>query len=291
VVAEAPNQDIDLRGQVALVTGGGRGLGRAFAQGLAQAGAAVAVLARSADQIAETVSLIAESGGRAIALTADVTDRAAVERAVAEIERQLGPIDLLINNAGIMGPFGAVAEVDPDQWWHAIEVNVRGPFICARSVLPGMISRRRGRIVDLASAAGLGPRPGGGYSLTKAAVIRFTDILADETREFGVSVFAINPGNLRTSMNLGFLQTCESYTPGPLSPRAHQQFAAGVRESFDAWFDTPIEKPVRLVLFIASGRADALTGRFLSVDDDVADLVRRAEEIERNDLYVLRLRK
>jgi NAD(P)-dependent dehydrogenase (short-subunit alcohol dehydrogenase family) len=293
MTTENRNHDVDLRGQVALVTGGGRGLGRAFAQGLAEAGAAVAVLARTGDEVAETASLIAEEGGRAIALTADVTDRDAVERAVTETERQLGPIDLLVNNAGIVSgglQRWAVAEADPDRWWRVIEVNVRGPYLCARSVLPGMISRRRGRIVNLASAAGLGPGGGGFYSLSKAAVIRFTDILAVETREFGISVFAIHPGNLRTPMNLELRRECETYTPGPLSPQAHLRVTTWIREHFDEIASVSMERPVRLVLLLASGGADALTGRYISVDDDLADLVRRAEEIQRNDLYVLRLR-
>ena len=117
---------IDLSGQVALVTGGGRGLGQAYAQGLAAAGAAVAVTARSTEQLDESVRLIEAAGGRALAIPADVTDRAAVEHAVATTEQALGPISLLVNNAGIAGPWKVTWETDPDEWWNTLEVNARG---------------------------------------------------------------------------------------------------------------------------------------------------------------------
>ncbi len=165
-----------------------------------------------------------------------------------------------------------------------------GPFICARSVLPGMLSRRSGRIVNLASAAGLGTLAGlSSYSVSKAALIRLTDDLAAETREFGVSVFAIHPGTLQTPMNEAFIRICGSSSPGPLSQPMFPKFAAFFRSYFDEGRDVPVAQPVRLVLLLASGRADALTGCYISVEDDVADLVRRAEEIQRDDLQMLRL--
>jgi 3-oxoacyl-[acyl-carrier protein] reductase len=114
-----------------MVSGAGRGIGRALAQELAKAGVAVAVVARSEDQLAETVKPIGSTGGRAIALAADVTDQQAVARAVAETERQLGPVALLVNSAGHGGQVGPVWEVEPDEWWRCVEVNLRGPFLCA----------------------------------------------------------------------------------------------------------------------------------------------------------------
>ena len=125
-------QEIDLGGQVAIVTGGGRGIGRAMAQALAQAGAAVAEVARSEDQLTETVALIKGAGGRAIALPADVTDQQAVEHMVAETERQLGPVDLLVNNAGGGGQVGPFWEIEPDRWWRCEVLDCRKEGICAK---------------------------------------------------------------------------------------------------------------------------------------------------------------
>jgi NAD(P)-dependent dehydrogenase (short-subunit alcohol dehydrogenase family) len=144
---------IDLRGQVALVTGAGRGIGRATARALADAGAEVAVLSRSADQVAETVALITEAGGQALALTADVTDRETVRASVQAVIGRFGRIDLLVNNAGANAVFGPAWEVDPDAWWADVRVNLLGPFLCSAAVLPAMIARGCGRIVNLASGA------------------------------------------------------------------------------------------------------------------------------------------
>ena len=148
-----------LVGRVALVTGGARGLGRVYALALAEAGAVVAVAARSADLLAETVTEIEAAGGRAVAVPTDVAHRPAVDALVAEVERRLGPVDVLVNNAGIGGPFGPFADTDPDAWWRCLEVNLRGPALCARAVLPGMLLRRRGRIINVTSSLGNGAEP------------------------------------------------------------------------------------------------------------------------------------
>lgn len=265
-----------LAGQVAVVTGGGRGIGRAIAQGLAGAGATVAVVARSADELAETVRMIEEAGGRALALPADVADRAAVEGAVARVEAELGPVDLLVNNAGLLQPIGLAWEVDPDAWWRCVEVNLRGPYLCARAVLPGMVTRRRGRIVNLASVAAVRPIPDGtAYASSKAALVRLTDSLAAEVREFGIAVFAVDPGSVATGMHAYLGQsTAWLRRRGRHAPKF-----------------TPAEDAAALVLRLASGRADALTGRFLHVHDDLAALAREAEAITRDDRYALRLRR
>jgi NAD(P)-dependent dehydrogenase (short-subunit alcohol dehydrogenase family) len=270
---------IDLSGQVALVTGGGRGIGRAIAVSLAQAGAAVAVLARSADQLADAVARIIAAGGDAFAYPADVTDRAAVEAAVAAVERGLGPIDLLVNNAGVSGPVGPLAECDPDEWWRCVEVNLRGPLLCSRAVLPGMLARRRGRIVNVASGAGTRAIPHlSAYVTAKAALIRLTENLAAEVQGTGVSVFAIQPGTVRTAMAEAVLRSEEARRWLPW-------FAAMFAEGQD---NSP-ERAGRLVVLLASGRVDALSGRFLAVEWDVEGLVRRGGEIAGTDALTLRL--
>ena len=136
-------ESVDLSGQVALVTGGGQGLGRAFAQALALAGAAVAVTARSEDRIAETVKLIEEKDGKAVAIAGDVIEQRDVERIVATTEDSLGSIDILVNNAGIAGGLGKVWELEPAQWWRALEVNLQGTLLFSHTVLKGMTARKQ----------------------------------------------------------------------------------------------------------------------------------------------------
>lgn len=272
-----------LNEQVVIVTGGGRGLGREFAQALAGAGAAVAVVARSEDQLLETVELIERTDGRAIAITADVADRNAVEKMVVEVVRQLGPVDMLVNNAGINHAQGVAWEADPEDWWRELEINLRGPFLCARAVLPGMIERRQGRIINVASAAGIWPWPYmSAYATSKAALVRLSEILALEAKEHGISVFAIHPGTVRTQMNENLL---ESNVVRERAPTIKQWYQDVIDESRDA----PPERSAELVLRLASGQADALSGCYISIDDDVAELVRRAAEIERDGRYTLRL--
>jgi NAD(P)-dependent dehydrogenase (short-subunit alcohol dehydrogenase family) len=267
---------VDLRGQVALVTGGGRGIGRAIAQALAAAGAAVVVTARSADELAETVRLIETAGGQTRALPADVTDRAAIEGVVVAAERAFGPVTLLVNNAGVLQPIGLAWEVDPDAWWRCLEVNLRGPYLCARAVLPGMVARRAGRIVNIASvAAGGAGADATAYASSKTALVRLTEGLAVETREFGVGVFAVDPGNVETAMHAYLGQSA----------------AWLKRRGRHAPHYTPAAQTGALVAALAAGRADALSGRFLHVSDNVAELAGAAEAIRQDDRYALRVRR
>ena len=250
-----------LDGQVALVTGGGRGIGASIARELAAAGARVAVAARSREQVEEVAQ---EIGG--LALEVDVIDRAAVERLVAEVERELGPIDLLVANAGVANASGPLWESDPDGWWHVLEVNVLGVYLCCRTVLPGMLERGRGRVVVTGSGAAYLPgSTNTAYSASKAAVNRFAETLAESLRESPVRVFVFSPGLVRTEMTSGFGDDLP-WTPAELAPR--------------------------LVHVLASGRADELAGRYLHAEhDDIEELISRSEEIRRDDLNSIRLRR
>jgi NAD(P)-dependent dehydrogenase (short-subunit alcohol dehydrogenase family) len=269
----------DLSGQVAIVTGGGRGIGKAIALGLAKAGAAVAVAARSEDQLAETVRQITKLGLRAISVAADVSDPGAVERMVHEVEKSLGSVDLLVNNAGLPGPIGPTWETDPDAWWRCLEVNLRGPMLCSRAVLPGMIARKQGRIVNVASGAGTFAIPYlGAYVTSKSALIRFTEVLALEAAQYGVKVFAIEPGTIRTNM--------AEYA---LESEAGKRWLPWFGEIFKRGEDVPPDHAADLVVLLASGRADPLSGRFFTIKDDVLGLVERASGEGLGDFQTLRL--
>ena len=270
---------VRLDGQVALVTGAGRGIGRAIALALSDAGAAVAVCARTEGAVTGVAREIADRGGHALAMRCDVTHRQEVEGIVAEIERAIGPVDLLVNNAGQFGPTGPLAATDPDEWWQALEVNLRGPLYCARAVLPGMLSRGQGRIVNLSSGAGLAAIPMlSAYAVSKAALYRLSENLAAETRGHGVVVFAINPGLVRTALSESALSCGE--------PSIEQWFT----DAFANQEDVSPESAATLVVYLASGAADVLSGRYIFATDDVAQIVARADEIEKHDLYVLRER-
>ncbi|MEN8242419.1 MAG: SDR family oxidoreductase, partial [Chloroflexota bacterium] len=181
----------ELGSQVAVVTGGGRGIGRVISQKLAAAGASVAVLSRTQSQLDETVSLIKSAGGTVSAWSADVADENQIKAVIEEVESTLGPITLLVNNAGSGTASGPIWEGDSDDWWRDVEINLRGPYLCTRTVLPGMISRRNGRIVNIGSNVAIRPTPyATAYSCSKAALLRFTDSVAESVSAMGIQVFA-----------------------------------------------------------------------------------------------------
>src|SRR5439155_4794285 len=184
-----------LDGQVALVTGGGRGIGANIARELAAAGARVALSARSVEEVQ---AVAREIGG--LGIVADVTQRGDVERMMGEVESQLGPIDLLCANAGTNIREESAWEVEPEEWWHVFEVNMLGVYLCCRSVIPGMLERGRGRIVITGSGAAYLPHSGStAYPASKAAVWRFGNVLAEQLAG-RIPVFVISPGLVKTEM-------------------------------------------------------------------------------------------
>jgi NAD(P)-dependent dehydrogenase (short-subunit alcohol dehydrogenase family) len=269
---------------VVLITGGGRGLGQAFALALAQTGAQVAATARSESELTQTVTSIEQAGGRALALPADVTDQHAVARVVVATESQLGPIDVLINNAGRFRALGPAVQVDPDDWWREVEINLRGPFLCARAALPGMMARGHGRIINIASGAGLeGIEAISAYGVSKTALIRLTETLAIETQPYGITVLAVGPGTVRTPMSNYAATSPQVRERAPVVQQWFQQV-------FQEGLDTPMEQAVELLVALALGRADALSGCFLDVDDDLEELIAQAEAIRSEERLKLRLR-
>jgi NAD(P)-dependent dehydrogenase (short-subunit alcohol dehydrogenase family) len=256
----------------ALVTGGGRGIGRGIALRLAREGWRVAAAARSAEQVAETVEL---SGGSVVGITADVSREEDVAEMTARAEGELGGIDLLVNNAGIGGPLAPFLEASPAAWWRTLEVNLRGPYLCCRAVLPGMLARGRGRIVNMASGAGTFPIPNmSAYVASKTALIRLSEQLALEMQGRGIAVFPIRPGVVKTAM----VEEARGAVPQ-------------IQRILDEGQDVTEEVVAELVLWLASGKADRLSGRLFSVNEDREEIVRRAEEVESGNLYVLRARR
>jgi NAD(P)-dependent dehydrogenase (short-subunit alcohol dehydrogenase family) len=214
---------------VALITGASRGIGRALAVRCGRAGVAVGLIARNADGLADTLAAVQDAGGVGETHVADVTDRESVRRAIERIASSLGPIDALVNNAGVSTQMGEMWGVDPEEWWRVVEINLRGTYICSREVLPTMVARRHGRIVNIVSRAGAHRWPYfTAYAVSKAAVIKLTESLASETRPHGVSVLAVHPGLVRGGLTDSDLLEGPPPPPDSIAGRAR------------AWFETTI---------------------------------------------------
>jgi NAD(P)-dependent dehydrogenase (short-subunit alcohol dehydrogenase family) len=256
---------------VALVTGAGRGIGRAVSLALAAQGWSVGLLGRSRGPLDDVLRDIARGGGRAVAVPADVTHRDQVRAAVDTVSRDLGSPDLVVSNAGLREQATGVPwEVDADEWWRVVETNLRGPFLLAHEVLPAMVTRGSGRLLHIGSGMGQRPQPGGrwsAYSVSKAALGRLTDTLAAGLDGSGVTVLETSPGLVRTDM-----------TETMWGPPDEQ-----------SW--NPVEQITSLVLRFARGDLDALHGRFVHASrDDVDALLALAEAISATDARTLRLR-
>ena len=245
---------------VALVTGGGRGIGASIARELAEAGMRVAVTGRTAEQVNAVAADI-----EGLALIGDVASAGDVGSWVETTERELGPIELLVANAGIGARDSASWDMPVDDWWRVQEVNVLGVHLSTRSVIPLMLDRGRGRIVITGSGAAYLPgTQSTAYATSKAAVCRYGETLANELAG-RIPVFHFSPGLVRTEMTERFGDDLP-WTPPELAPQ--------------------------LVRVLASGRADALAGRYIHAEhDDIEDLIARADEIAADDLNAIRLRR
>jgi NAD(P)-dependent dehydrogenase (short-subunit alcohol dehydrogenase family) len=267
-----------------VVTGGGRGIGRAVALAFASDGDRVALVARTQSELDDTVASIRAIGGDAIGLRADVTDEDAVKQAHEQIVEQHGSVDVMVNNAGVGGSIAPTWEADPRQWRRTVEINLYGTFLLSHAVLPSMVERGAGRVVNVSSNAGAHRWPYvADYSVAKAGVIKFTENLAFETRRHGIAVFAIHPGTVMVGPTQRLLE--QDVPEDSLLGRVKTWF----QEQVDAGEDFPPEAAAELVVALASGRADALSGRYISVEDDLDALIAAAEEIRHRDLQVLKL--
>ena len=228
---------MQLKGRVAIVTGSGRGIGRAIASLFAAEGARVTVTARSADEIESAAEEIRAAGGEAIAVTGEVADEADVSRVIEETVDRFGQIDILVNNAGANLPHIDLVDIEPDDWRRVIDVNINGMYLCTRAVIPHMTSRGSGKIINISSIGGRrGGRGRGPYRVTKAGMINLTETLAAELREHRITVNCICPGGVDTEM----IRTI-----------------SGGRTSSELM--RPVEI-ARIALFLASDDSSAITG-------------------------------
>ena len=252
---------------VALITGASSGIGLHLAHGLAERGMAVAGLARSADKLTEAMASVAEAtDARTLAVGCDVTDRASVDAAVARVTEELGNVDLLVNNAGLLDAAEVpLWEADPDQWWDVVASHIRGSFLLCRAVVPWMLLRNRGRIVNIASGQSVRVNPVySAYGVAKTGLVRITEALHAALEGSDVKAFDLAPGVVDTPMTR----------------------AMSIWEGKTDW--TPPEDVVAFVAAIAAGELDQWSGRLLRVGADDPAAVREIQP--QDDARRIRLR-
>ena len=265
----------DIDGRVALVTGGGRGFGKAIALRFAAEGAAVAITSRTKTELDQTVSEIQAAGGSGLAVTGDVTKPDDVERIVRTATESFGPIDLLVNNAGIPGPFAPTWAADPDEWWFAQEVHARAFFLFIRQVLPSMIGRRSGRIIAVSAIASYRVDFAmSAYCVGKTSQNRLVQFVAEETRQFGVSAFAIDPGFVITEL-----------AEITMRDRGAQRWKPEMLEHLKARKADPgsvedLGRCAQRCVDLASGHYDALSGGYFELHENLDELLQKARSVK-----------
>ena len=254
--------DDTARDRVAVVTGAGRGLGRAVATALAQRGHPVVGVSRDPAQLAETADAIRAAGGRMVSRAADVADPDAVEALAAFVHEQFGPPSILVNAAGVFGPIAMIRDTDPRAWVQTVMIDGIAPYLTTRQFVGGMIDAGWGRIVNVTSAASLHP-PGplnSAYGTAKVALNQLTRHLAAEIEGTGVTANVIHPGDVKTDMWQDIHDRVMVMGP---EADAYKQWAAWVEETGG----DPPHKAVDLVLRLTSDEGADLNGRFCWVDD------------------------
>ncbi len=241
-----------LTGKVAIVTGASRGIGEAAARALGAAGAAVMLAARSGARTKQVAHEIIAAGGKAAAVTCDVSDYAACERLVAETITTFGAVDALINNAGVIEPISMTAEADPKAWARSIEINLIGAYYAIRAVLPGMLAAGGGRIINVSSGAALRPLEGwSAYCSGKAGLAMLTRAIDLEHGAAGIRVFGFQPGTTDTDMQV----VIRASGVNVISKIPREQL-------------TPVAHPATAIVYLCTPAADDLAGKEFSLRDD-----------------------
>ena len=273
-----------LDGQVAVITGAGRGIGRAIALAYAGEGAKLALAARNEAELEETAAAVSELGGEAVGIRTDITSQIGTERLARRVVERFGRIDVLVNNAGISGPVGPLQSNDIAEWVDTINVNLTGTFLMCRAVIPVMLEQGRGKIINLAGAGVANAWSNmSAYCSSKAAVVRLTEVIAQELEGKGITVNALGPGSVHTSM-------WERMTEQ--AAEAGADFIHELGQRVLSGGGAPIDDCADLAVWLASDESGSLTGRIISAAaDDFRNLSPMIPDIMAGDAYTLRVVK
>jgi len=270
-----------LRDKVSIITGASMGIGKGIAQVFLAEGCRCVLVARGKAPLETAREELSGIGPRVAAFPGDVSDEDTVRALVEYTLEEFGAIDILVNNAGVYGPIGLITDVDSQRWWEAVRINLFGAFLCSKHVIGAMIKQGRGgKIINLGGGGASGPFPRfSAYAASKVAIVRLTETLAEEVREYRIDVNAIAPGPVNTRLLDQVLQAGEA--------SGRQFFERSLKQKVEG--GTSHEVVGALAVVLASQQSDGLAGRYISaVWDNWREIVDHLPEIMGSELYTLR---
>jgi len=276
--------DMKLKGRNAIITGANQGMGFAIAQEFIKEGASIAICARNIQNLESAVTnlkAMAKDGQKIVSMQVDVSIEEDVKKFIAYAIAQLGKVDILVNNAGVYGPKGLIETVDSKEWIHAFEINLYGALYNCKHILPHMKKNNYGKIINLSGGGATAPMPRiSAYAASKAAVVRFTETLAEECKENNIFINAIAPG----ALNTGLLEEILKAGPEVIGKQFYEKSLKQKKEG-----GASLENAAKLCTYLASSEGDNITGKLISaVWDPWKHLDKYKEELEKSDIYTLR---
>ena len=270
-----------LKNKTVIITGGSRGIGKAIAHSFLSEGARVALCARSAKELEKTIKEFKASNlNEVIGIPTDISDRNQVEKLVFEVERRFDTIEILINNAGAPIAGGLFADIDIEDWVRSLEVNLLGAIYCTKAVLPRMISRKSGKIINISGGGGVSPNPSfSAYAVSKVGIVRFTETLALELEEHGIQVNAVAPGPTDTEFFREMLNYKEK-----IGEKKYLLLIDAKEKGLN-----PPNSSCDLVIHLASDQSNNITGKLISPRwDDWENFNENFSQIQNSSLFTLR---
>ena len=269
-----------LKDKVSIITGGSGGIGKAIAAAFAREGSSLVLVSRTGTELENTRRELTNSHSKVEIYRADVSREEAVEGLLNYTLDKFGTVDILVNCAGIQGPIGLITDIDEKEWFDTIKINLYGTFLCIKAVLPIMMDKRSGKILNFSGGGAVSPRPRfSAYGTSKAGVVRLTETLAGELKEYNIGVHAIAPGAVNTKMLEQVLAAGEKAGREEMAKALKQKREGGV----------PPPKVAELAVFLASGRSDGLSGRLISLPwDNWTAIPQHLPDIMSSDIFAMR---